>query len=935
MVVQCSPGLTRRHPGIVWRYVLLGLFSVCLLISCDSGGDTGTPPASPDPTDLRFVQQGITEVLSVYRSDLLHEDSDRLQTLLHVEDDPLQDATQPARCPELATHTAAQFRADITTRLSHFSVLALDTRVIDMDLTPDSPSVLLQETLSFEDVKTPQDATRRAQRTCVSHLTLRLTRQPLQEGGPGTAFLIKEITREGPLFQVEMPGQARSGALTRVEVTETTGTFLAHEVRLSMAGGQETVLLVTDNVFHGAFVLPARVPPEPLQVSIRGDNGEEIVLHHAYRLRMPGDRVVQQIAGTTGARLLAVTLASDGTVWAGGDRGATLYQVAPEATQATPIASRPSDPAVRVEDLTVDRLGRLHAVVFSPLRSGVILYQQGEFCQTVNVFDREGRPDPAYPFRVRDLESGELWSSPSTRVIAAGGGDIWLFGSDGGVARVADDVQRGPCTEGEEAIAVHYDPIFRRQDEPEGNRLLTNTVPALVAGADGALWFGTALGLMRWQEGRFTPLPFDRTVSLAQGQFSSDQLDTLESLILTVATAIFEAKPIETVKIGGVSFLDFFGRTLVKEDFVFSAVEDHQGHLWVGTLGGGIRRIEAVGDTFRDTLHLTRTEVIRIDPDSQERTPVNSQGQIVSNIIFALAVDPDGAVWAATDKGVSRIQELRDGTFIITTFSALDGLALPVRDVAVSEAGTVWLATDGGLFQLTLERGQLQGMVHDLTDTISADIPVAEADVIIRDTPFRAVTDPDGYFELAALPAGRYIVQVLGERANGGPFTDTFRDLTLDLSTQILEPLIVVRREPRVPIDPVQGDTYRFPTVPGAEIVIASHGVWFPTGIPPEIGLTPLPVSSLHPLPNRNWRFGAAAELQPDGINLTKPFELTLPNQEQLSAANQVFLACLRVQGPMLTYSNVGRGRVNQDGMTITGGGEMLNGCTIVVFFLP
>jgi hypothetical protein len=180
----------------------------------------------------------------------------------------------------------------------------------------------------------------------------------------------------------------------------------------------------------------------------------------------------------------------------------------------------------------------------------------------------------------------------------------------------------------------------------------------------------------------------------------------------------------------------------------------------------------------------------------------------VSNIIFALAVDPDGAVWAATDKGVSRIQELRDGTFSITTFSTLDGLALPVRDVAVSEAGTVWLATDGGLFQLTLEQGELQGTVHDLTDTPSAERPVAQADVIVRDTPFRAVTDPKGHFALTALPLETYIVQVLGDRAIGGPFTQAFRAVTMGSPPQVLEPLVVVRREPRIPIDPAQGGQY-------------------------------------------------------------------------------------------------------------------------------
>ena len=115
---------------------------------------------------------------------------------------------------------------------------------------------------------------------------------------------------------------------------------------------------------------------------------------------------------------------------------------------------------------------------------------------------------------------------------------------------------------------------------------MTNTVPALVVGADGALWFGTALGLTRFHDGQFTPVLFNRQPAV------SDHVATLEQFFQDVAAAIFAARPLTTVALGEVSFVEAFGRALVKEDLIFSAVEDAQGRLWVGTLGGGLRRIE-------------------------------------------------------------------------------------------------------------------------------------------------------------------------------------------------------------------------------------------------------------------------------------------------------------------------------------------------------
>jgi hypothetical protein len=77
---------------------------------------------------------------------------------------------------------------------------------------------------------------------------------------------------------------------------------------------------------------------------------------------------------------------------------------------------------------------------------------------------------------------------------------------------------------------------------------------------------------------------------------------------------------------------------------------------------------------------------------------------------------------------------------IITTFTALDGLALPVRAVAVDGTGSVLMATDGGSFGLSRRRGSA-GVVQN-----PGMRPVAGADVVIVGTPFRAVTDTEGVF---------------------------------------------------------------------------------------------------------------------------------------------------------------------------------------------
>lgn len=709
---------------------LLVLLGFALLLSSCGNGESGSVSPVTEPS-LRTTEQAVQTLLDLYSTALSQEDIDRLQELL-----PFTNASALSRLQRQTQDStfidAETFRQNMSEAFRLFAFL--DLRILETDIQAETepPSVTF---LALESVLDPS---RLEQRTRAFRTTFRLTRRvtpSANEAENSTTFLITAVAQEEPQFEILTPGQIVAETPTRIMVSAPSGTFPLSAATVEVPDtGDVQSLAATAGAFEGVFTPPAARQPQPLRIRLHGVNGEEREIFHRYRLRLPSDGVVQKIAGTGSTQFLAIAMAPDGTVTGGGKEppfGATLYQVPPGATTACVVASpfSSTNPDSQVQALVYDNLGRLHTIVFDKgsedptgprAITGDLVIDADDvdgdlfilckevnpnieriFCQTVNPFLEGGQLDPDYPFLIRDPETGKLEPSASTRVVAAGGGDVWLFGSDGGVARVADNFRELQCPE--QAIEVQYDPIFRRQDSD----LLSNSVPAFVVGNDGALGFGTALGFTRLQDGQFAAVPFQRQLSLPQ------DIDTLEAFFQEIANAIFDARPLATEGIGEVSFREILGDSVIKENLIFAAVEEVHvqesapRRIWLGTLGGGLRRLEARGEAFRDTLLLTRAEVVRIDPQSGNRTVILSPG-IGSNIIFALAVDDTQTttdeeddtqtIWAATDEGISQIDVVNE-TVTITNFSALDGVGQPVRDVVAAE-GTVWLATDTGLFRI-------------------------------------------------------------------------------------------------------------------------------------------------------------------------------------------------------------------------------------------
>jgi hypothetical protein len=553
MCVRTTPVAGRRGAGAAAVRGVLMLLGLALgLVGCGGGGDSGSlePRAGSDaapPSTPPAEQEAVKNLLDLYQTAVVQEDIDQLQAILTADG-----GVEEGR--SVLESMGETFRRVAVTDFQ------LQDRAVHGSPTPQAVTFL--EVLSMVDPATFEQRTR-----------ARRTRWELdrQTDPNGTVTLrLAEVMREGPQVEVIMRGQGVAGLPTRVEVAETTGRFVIAGMQVTVPETGAVHALAPDGPgWQGILTPPAAMMPQPLQVRIQRAGGEELIFPHRYRLRMPGEGVVQPVAGTRLLPLLAVASAPDGTVWAGG--GPFLVQVAPGASTAQ-VAFQFSAPGTEVHDLALDQLGRLHAIALVRTSSGVtangvIVVDQDSFCQTVNVFD------PAYPFRALNPQTGVLGPSASTRAVAAGGGDIWLFGSDGGVARVADAFRGGQCP----PAGVRYGPVFRR----ETRELLANTVPALLVGRDGALWLGSALGLTRVQGQQVTHLPFDPALSLRGNPA------TLEAFFQEVADALFEAKPLTTVALGTVSFLAAFGRPLVKEDLLFSLAEDGGGRVWAGTLGGG------------------------------------------------------------------------------------------------------------------------------------------------------------------------------------------------------------------------------------------------------------------------------------------------------------------------------------------------------------
>ena len=216
---------------------------------------------------------------------------------------------------------------------------------------------------------------------------------------------------------------------------------------------------------------------------------------------------------------------------------------------------------------------------------------------------------------------------------------------------------------------------------------------------EGAVWFGTPLGLIRYKNNQITSyttadgLINDQVTTIYQDREGTMWVGTIKGLnrlthraVTAYSTADGLAAdnvyPIFQDRAGRIWIGSWSGLTLyengvfqnvsrkfgVTDDYITALTEDRDGNLWIGNWDGEIRRIKnGAAESFLQS---------------------DSAGNI--KVIYE---DTSGSLWFGTSENLLR---LKDG--ILTTYTTADGLSgRQIFALREDRGGRLWIGTDAGL----------------------------------------------------------------------------------------------------------------------------------------------------------------------------------------------------------------------------------------------
>ncbi len=256
--------------------------------------------------------------------------------------------------------------------------------------------------------------------------------------------------------------------------------------------------------------------------------------------------------------------------------------------------------------------------------------------------------------------------------------------------------------------------VFDRQNTP---RLESSNIRDLFQGGSGALWVGTAGGVVRMLDGEVS------SFTTEQGLPSNDVEEVYEDREGTVW--IGTSSGLSRFREG--EFTTFTTRDGLAGSGVQSLFQDAEGALWIGTTDG-----------------LSRFK------DGQFATFTTREG-LASNSVTAIQQGPRGDLWFGTADGLSSYAA---GRFV--TYSVGDGLPnRRIISLLADREGSLWVGTAGGLSRFRDGRfaavagadGLSNGIVLSIFEDREGSLWVgAESGglTLLRDTKFTTYTVREG-----------------------------------------------------------------------------------------------------------------------------------------------------------------------------------------------
>ena len=141
-----------------------------------------------------------------------------------------------------------------------------------------------------------------------------------------------------------------------------------------------------------------------------------------------------------------------------------------------------------------------------------------------------------------------------------------------------------------------------------------------------------------------------------------------------------------------------YGEPELTDHRVMSLLMDRQGALWIGTMRGGLNRLD------------TKTgEIVAYRHDPEDPRSLAADG------VMSLLEDRRGNIWAGTfGGGISRFDPESNSFDRLST----DGGLTSPRATAIAEDldGNIWIGTDAGLNRLSPSTGEVLQFLHDPQD---------------------------------------------------------------------------------------------------------------------------------------------------------------------------------------------------------------------------
>ena len=190
--------------------------------------------------------------------------------------------------------------------------------------------------------------------------------------------------------------------------------------------------------------------------------------------------------------------------------------------------------------------------------------------------------------------------------------------------------------------------------------LPADTVPAILQTSDGYVWFGTELGLIRFDGVRFTTFDKTNTPALKSNVVDALAIDQLGDLWIG-------ARGGGLVRYRDREFVSVPTKEGGESDSVLSLLCSRDGDLWIGTEGGVVR------------LH------------GGHRTRYSTKNGLPNDEVFALGQGRDDSIWIGTHAGLCSFRH----NSIATYTGGSEPRNYYVRSIYGSREGTLWIGTNG------------------------------------------------------------------------------------------------------------------------------------------------------------------------------------------------------------------------------------------------